>query len=112
MVFYRPLPKKLWRVYVDLDKTLAYGTWKPDQKMSVIGEPILENIEKLRELVERGYVPYIHTSRHWGDLEMIRAWIEEYNIPIDPRHVICGKPLGDIYIDDKAVSSYADSWVI
>lgn len=108
--FYQPQAKKTLRVYVDLDSTLAYGTWTPDQKRSVVGDPIEANIAKLEELVALGYTPYIYTSRHWGDLEMIQAWIVHHAIPVDPKHVICGKPLGDIYIDDKGVSAYAEHW--
>lgn len=108
--FYIPPLHRTHRAYIDLDKTLAYGTWEPGQVRSVIGDPIPENLIKLQELIDIGYTPYVHTSRHWGDFEMIQEWLEHYEIPIDPRHIIAGKPLGDIYVDDKAVSAYAQTW--
>lgn len=106
--FYLPPRKNVREAYVDLDSTLAYPTWEPGNTRSVVGAPIPENVAKLQDLVDAGWAINIHTARHWGDKEMIIAWLEEHNIPFDT--VICGKPLG-IYIDDKAINATAPSWL-
>lgn len=106
--FYIPLRKNPRIAVVDLDSTLAYPTWSPDQKRSVIGDPIPENIEKLKELVANDYEIQIFTARHWGDRPMIMAWLDEHLIPYDS--VQCGKPFGAVYVDDKAINSRDDSW--
>lgn len=103
-------PRKITRLAaIDLDGTLCYSTWTPDQKRSVIGDVIPENVEKLLELIEHGYYCYIFTARHWSDKEMIEAWLVENNIPIT--EVICGKPLFDVFADDRNLNSRAPSWL-
>lgn len=106
MSFYIEPRDTLSMVAVDLDDTLAEGVWpKPG-----IGKPIEKNIKKLEGVVAQGKKPFIYTSRHWSDLEMIRAWIKEYNIPVHPKFVICGKPLVHSFIDDKAINADKDAW--
>jgi len=95
---------------VDLDSTLAYGTWTPSQKRSVIGDPIEANVAKLEAVVAQGYEAFLYTSRHWSDLDMIREWLEFNEIPISQNNVICGKPLG-LIVDDNAVNARAESWL-
>lgn len=106
--FYKPPRKNLIWLAVDLDSTLAYPTWKADQKRSVIGDPIPENVAKLLEAVEHGYKVIIHTARGWVDLEMIEEWLKLHDIPY--RQVICGKLLAHRYVDDKAINAREEKW--
>lgn len=96
----------IW-IAVDLDDTLAHPVWPHPG----IGEPIEENIAKLYPLIDAGYKPFIYTSRHWSDLEMIRAWIIEHDIPVHKHRIICGKPLVKLFIDDKAINAEAEEWL-
>lgn len=107
--FHVPPRKNLMWYAIDLDGTLAWSTWTPDQKRSVIGDPINENIEKLEEVVAQGYKVIIHTSRPWSDHQMIEAWLDEHEITYD--QILCGKVLAKKYVDDKAVDARADSWL-
>ena len=106
--FYVPPRKNLIWLCVDLDGTLAWPTWEPNQKRSVIGDPISENVAKLRESVEHGYKAIIYTARPWTDWEMIEAWLELHEIPF--KQIICGKPLVHRYIDDKGINAREDKW--
>lgn len=106
--FYIPPREKLIWLAVDLDGTLAYPTWKPNQPRSVIGDPITENVEKLDEAVAMGYKVIIHTARHWTDYEMIEEWLKLHKIPFSG--IICGKLLAHKYIDDKAINARDPRW--
>lgn len=94
---------------VDLDGTLAEPVWTPQNPTSDIGDPIWENVEKLREAVKEGYKPIIHTSRPWGDYPTVEAWLIHHDIPF--KEIQLGKPLFALYIDDRARHSEADSWL-
>lgn len=107
--FYIPPRKDLKWLAVDLDGTLCWPTWKPDQKRSVIGDVIPENYAKLMEAHFAGYNIIIHTARHWTDYEMIEAWLNKHEIP--HRGIICGKILSAAYIDDKSINARAASWI-
>jgi hypothetical protein len=105
----KPLRDKLIWVGVDLDGTLAYPTWTPENPTSEIGDPIWENVAKLHELVALGYKAIIHTSRGWTDYQVIEQWLNHYQIPF--KEIQCGKPLYAAYIDDRAVRADDESWL-
>lgn len=92
---------------VDLDNCIAEAIW-PEPG---IGEPIWENVQKMREVVEAGYKIMIHTSRYWGDYELIQAWLKHWNIDHLVKEIHCGKPLYHRYVDDKAINSETPTWL-
>lgn len=100
---------ELIRVGVDLDGTLAEPLWSPENPTDEIGDPIPENIVKLRELADAGYRIYIYTSRPDWQVELIERWLEKHEIPY--RDVRTGKPLFKYYIDDRAIPADAESWL-
>lgn len=104
-----PTDAQLKTAVIDLDGTLAENIWEPGQAKSFIGEPLDHGVNQLMKLYLEGYRIVIFTSRSWQDQVMIEAWLVAHEIPFN--QVICGKPLATIYIDDKAVSAYALSWV-
>jgi hypothetical protein len=103
-----PRDRLIW-AGVDLDGTLAKPVWTPSNPTAEIGEPIWDNVWKLRELSAAGFKPIIHTSRAWTDYEAIEAWLEHYAMPF--REIQCGKPLYAIYVDDRARHAEAESWL-
>ncbi len=96
--------KLLW-LAVDLDNTLAEPMWpKPG-----IGEPLWDNVEKLRKAVEAGYKVIIHTSRTWSDYELVETWLWMNDIPF--HRILCGKVLAIAYIDDRNIDPDSESWI-
>lgn len=89
---------------IDLDDTLAEPVW-PDPG---IGEPIWENVLKLRRAVAKGWKVIIHTSRSWADYEMIELWAQRNCIPA--HRILCGKVLAARYIDDRNLDPDAEEW--
>jgi hypothetical protein len=104
----KPLRTKLIWVGVDLDGTLAAPLWTPDNPTSEIGDPIWENVQKVRLLYTKGYKIIIHTSRAWTDYQIIEQWLLHYDIPF--KEIQCGKPLYAAYIDDRAIAADDPDW--
>ena len=96
------LDKLKW-LAVDFDGTIAQAN-----DDYTIGEPIIENINKLRECVALDYKIIIHTARHWEDYILIEKWLNKHKVPY--KQIICGKVLAHKYIDDRAIKADSD-WV-
>lgn len=92
---------------IDLDGTLAESVW-PDPG---IGEPIMDNVEKLIEVHEAGYKCLIYTARSYEAYEMIESWLKEHNLHRVVTRIVCGKPLVHRIVDDKAIPADAESWL-
>lgn len=90
----------------DLDGTLAEVTWPSNH----VGAPIQEGIELLLYYAEKGNGVIIHTARPQSHESRIWKWLEELGLQNAVFNVVCGKPLGGIYIDDRAFRpDYVDS---
>lgn len=53
-----------------------------------------------------GYTIIIYTGRGWAEYNMTRDWLNRNCIPFD--QLIMGKPIGDYWIDDRAIEF--ESW--
>jgi hypothetical protein len=104
----RPYPDLKW-VAVDFDGTIAEPLWTPENPTGLAGPPLPGVREKLRELVEHGYKPIVHTSRGWTDYEYIEWYCDHYELPI--RRIVCGKILAARYIDDLNGHVNDESWL-
>lgn len=85
---------------IDLDGTLAM-TSPPDYELRD-AIPNRDMIEACEQVVKNGYKIVVHTSRHWQDYAEIEAWLNKWKIAY--KHIICGKPLVKMIVDDKAIS--------
>ena len=94
----------------DLDDTISVHRNRDFENAA----PIPETIEKIRRLREEGHEIVIYSSRGQnsckGDLELIEArnreqverWLHRNGVPYG--RLVFGKPLGDVYVDDKGIS--------
>lgn len=103
-----PRSRLLWAA-VDVDGTLAQPLWTPQHPTSAIGEPIWENVAKVRALAAAGYKIVGHTSRPDTDYEALEMWFNHYGIPC--KTIRTGKPLAAVYIDDRAVHADEPDWL-
>lgn len=98
-------------VYVfDIDDTISVHTNR-DYKNA---KPIQPVIDKINFLHDSGCYIKLFTGRGMhscnGDLKLIKErnedilvnWLKEHNVKYD--EIIFGKPLGDVYVDDKGIS--------
>lgn len=94
----------------DLDDTIC----RHENRAYATAVPIMPTIEKIQRLKKDGWEIIIYSARGQhscnGYLPLIEErnratvekWLKEHNVPFD--RIVFGKPLGDIYVDDKGVS--------
>jgi len=111
------ITKNKLRICFDLDNTLVTYPTIPNDYASV--KPIYKNIKLLNNLKNDGHEIIIHTARrmqtHKGnigkvikDIALITInTLDKYNIKYD--ELIFGKPIADIYIDDRAINPYINN---
>lgn len=102
------------RICFDLDNTLVTYPTIINDYTSV--KPIIKNINLLNILKNKGHEIIIYTARRMKshnnnigkvikDIALITInTLEKYNIPYD--ELIFGKPIADIYIDDKSINPF------
>lgn len=66
-----------------------------------LAQPIPGAGAAIRSLRSAGHTVIIYTGRGWPEYRMTRQWLEEHGIEFDGLHM--GKPIADIWIDDRAV---------
>ena len=100
-------------IAIDLDGTILEFDWEQwaMYQMNYFGKPKEGAIKALKFLKKLGYKIIIHTCRTnpklhpqhtLGELWMIvEKKLVEYGIPFDEVWVETGKPIADLYIDDR-----------
>lgn len=104
-------------IYVfDLDGTLCEPQlqYKDTRRRYEEAIPIPSMIKRVERLHSEGHRVIIHTARrmvtHQGDInkivqdvgEVTETWLEKNKVPY--HELVFGKPYGDYYIDDKAIT--------
>lgn len=98
------------RAVFDLDDTISVHKNRdyPNAK------PIIPVIEKMRKMKDDGWQIVIYSARgqvsckgNLAEIErknrgIVEEWLKKHNVPCD--ELIFGKPIGDVYIDDKGMS--------
>ena len=104
------------RIVIDLDGTIC-ELKKSGQSYADV-KPLPGVQEKLEKWKAEGHDIVIYTARHMRTCEgntgkvvarigsLTLNWLEQHRIPYD--EIVFGKPDGDVYIDDKALTF--DSW--
>lgn len=102
------------RICFDLDNTLVTNPAVPNDYSTV--KPIPKMIQLLQYLKQNGHEIIIHTARRMKthksnvgkvikDIALVTIQtLEKFNIEYD--ELIFGKPIADIYIDDKSLNPY------
>lgn len=111
------LRKPAMRVCFDLDNTLVTYPDTPGDYSTV--KPIPPMIALVRKLHEEGHTIIIHTARRMATHKhnvgaVIRdigaqtmQTLADFGIPYD--ELLFGKPIADIYVDDRSVNPYRES---
>jgi hypothetical protein len=92
------VPSSTGRVVIDFDGTIAEGVWPSPR----IGKPMGKGIAILIYYASQGREVIVHTARPESHKERIFAWLRMAGLQDHVYDVVCGKPVADIYIDDKA----------
>ena len=109
--------KKQMRICIDIDGTICETRSKDQHYLDV--QPIKHAIESIQELSNNGHYIILYTARHMktcnhnvGQVvakqgKNLFDWLEKHSIPYD--EIIFGKPLADVYIDDKGIK-FNNNW--
>jgi uncharacterized HAD superfamily protein len=84
-------------IAIDLDGTLC-SEEKTFEK--ALAKPIKGAVETLKNYSASGHTIIIWTARGWEQFRMTKHWLDQNEIPYD--QIIMGKPIVDIFIDDRA----------
>lgn len=98
------------RLVIDLDDTISVHYNRDFEH----ARPVMETIEKIRQMKQDGWEIVVYSARGQnsckGDLalieqrnrEQVERWLRGHKVPFDELRF--GKPLGDVYVDDKGIS--------
>jgi len=95
-------------IVVDVDGTIFE---KEKYEPGKFGKPITEVIELLAQIKEKkGYNIILYTARSWSEYNDLKDWIDRNNVGHLIDEIVMGKPIGVIYLDDKAVNPTEEGW--
>jgi hypothetical protein len=90
----------------DFDGVIA--TYDGFKGFDILGEPIEDTIQAMRDLKERGYYLVVFTTR--PATQILVDWLKKNKVPYDDLNrntknpmLTSNKPIADVYIDDRAV---------
>ena len=99
------LKKTKATIVIDIDGTLLeYEKYEP----FVFGYPIAGSIDAMRELKSAGYRIELYTARPKKERAELMRHLHELGILKIIDNVTSGKPIGHVYIDDRAVRFRGD----
>jgi hypothetical protein len=85
-------------VIIDFDGVLAENIW-PNPG---IGAPIKKGISMVIHYAKAGNEIIVHTSRPHSHAQRIWGWLTQVGLSTHVYDVVCGKPRGGLYVDDRA----------
>jgi hypothetical protein len=72
-----------------------------------LAKPLKNAIGAINKLYDEGHTIIIYTSRTWMEYEMTTSWLKQHKIKYHQLYM--GKPIGDIWIDDRAIR-FQNNW--
>lgn len=86
------------QIIIDLDGTICT---EERQFSRSLAKPLPNAVESINALYERGHTIIIYTARTWAEWEMTNSWLSSNGIKF--HQLFMGKPVGDLWIDDRAI---------
>ncbi len=86
------------QIIVDLDGTICTEEKTFSRSLA---KPIDGAIESINKLYDMGHTIIIYSARTWMEYEMTVDWLKKHQIKF--HQLIMGKPIGDVWIDDRAL---------
>lgn len=87
------------RLVIDIDGTICT---EEKQFSRSLATPLAGAVESLKTLKKQGNTIILYSARTWSEYEVTVDWLSRYEIPFD--QLVLGKPQGDYWIDDRAIS--------
>jgi uncharacterized HAD superfamily protein len=86
------------QIIIDLDGTICTEEKTFSRSLS---KPLEGAIESINQLHNEGHTIIIYSARSWQEYEMTSHWLSLHKVKYD--QLVMGKPIGDIWIDDRAI---------
>lgn len=90
------------QIIIDLDGTICTEEKTFSRSMA---KPLPNAKKSINKLYKEGYIIILYSARSWMEYEMTAKWLQKYNFKY--HQLIMGKPIGDVWIDDRAIK-YTD----
>lgn len=87
------------RIVIDLDGVILE---ERDERERAKEKPLAGAVEAINTLYQMGHKIIIFSGRTYRELELTLDQLEKYGIKY--HHLVLGKPVADIFIDDRAIS--------
>lgn len=87
------------QIIFDLDGTICD---EMRQFSRCLAQPKKGAIETVNALYEAGHTIIIYSARTWVEYEMTVDWLQKNGIKY--HQLFMGKPIGDVWIDDRAIT--------
>ena len=91
------------RLIIDLDGTICSEEKTYSRSMAQVKPGAREYLSRMHS---EGHTIIIYSARTWQEYEMTAHWLQTNQIPY--HQLILGKPIGDYWIDDRAIAF--ESW--
>lgn len=86
------------KIIIDIDGTICEERSTFERSIAP-AKPLAREV--ISELRSKGHYLILYTSRGWSEYLMTEDWLKRHGIEYDL--LICSKPVGDLWIDDKAI---------
>lgn len=92
------------QIIIDMDGTIC----SEERTFSrCLAKPKDNAIVAVNALYDAGHIVIIYSARTWVEYEMTVDWLRKYGVKY--HQLFMGKPIGDVWIDDRAIS-FRDNW--
>ncbi|MDL2304099.1 HAD family hydrolase [Bacteroides sp. OttesenSCG-928-D19] len=92
------------QIIIDMDGTICTEERTYSRSLA---KPKEGAVDAVNALYKAGHTIIIYSARTWMEYEMTVAWLANHNISY--HQLILGKPIGDVWIDDRALK-FENNW--
>lgn len=87
------------QIIIDLDGTICT---EEKTYSRALAKPIDGAVNHINKLYDAGNIIIIYSARTWMEYEMTTDWLNKNNVKY--HQLVLGKPIGDVWIDDRAIN--------
>lgn len=91
------------QIIIDLDGTICTEEKTYSRSLAKAQKGAVKSVNAL---YDEGHTIIIYSARTWMEFEMTTAWLKTNKIKY--HQLVLGKPVGDVWIDDRAIQF--DNW--
>lgn len=86
------------RIIVDLDGTICT---EEEYHNRILAQPLKKAVSSINKLYNEGHTIIIYSSRSWQQYDMTLEWLKNYGLKYHQLYL--GKPIGEVWLDDRAI---------